>query len=181
MRSLLDSILPDDLEGPGVALALPALLRDAAKDRSQPGHKPSQQHCPLLLIYATLTGLKDSVSMKTKAGGTCQETGAPAGRYAMGNYILIRHKVMDFSTWKRVYDGHIGKRTEAGLTEKYLLRGVGDPNEVTILFEARDIAKAKAFGESPDLRDRMKEGGVIGKPDIYFLTEEKTVGHVKAA
>jgi len=99
----------------------------------------------------------------------------------MGTYILVRHKVADFTTWKRVYDGHIGKRNEAGLTEKYLLRGVGDPNEVTILFEAKDITKAKAFTESPDLRERMKEGGVIGKPDIYFLTEEMTVSYAKAS
>lgn len=99
----------------------------------------------------------------------------------MGTYILIRHKVTDFTAWKRAYEGHRGKRSEAGLTEKYLLRGVGDPNEVTILFEAGDVAKAKAFIESTDLRERMQEGGVIGKPDIFFLTGEKSVGYVKAA
>ena len=99
----------------------------------------------------------------------------------MGTYMLVRHKVKDFTAWKKVFDGHIGKRNEAGLTEKYLLRGVGDPNEVIILYEARDIAKAKAFSESPDLRDRMKEAGVIDKPDIYFLTEEKAVSYAKAS
>jgi hypothetical protein len=40
----------------------------------------------------------------------------------MANYMLIRHKVRDFSGWKRGYDGHLPKRDEAGLSEKYFLR-----------------------------------------------------------
>jgi hypothetical protein len=99
----------------------------------------------------------------------------------MGTYILVRHTVKDFASWKRVYDGHLGKRNEAGLTEKYLLRGTGNTNEVIILFEAKDIERARKFTESTDLRDRMMEGGVIGKPDIYFLTGEKAAVYPKAS
>jgi hypothetical protein len=43
----------------------------------------------------------------------------------MASYMLIRHKVRNFSEWKRGYDAHLPKRIEAGLTEKYLLRGAG--------------------------------------------------------
>jgi hypothetical protein len=39
----------------------------------------------------------------------------------MASYMLIRHKVRDFSEWKRGYDAHLPKRIEAGLTEKHLL------------------------------------------------------------
>ncbi|MDQ3014004.1 MAG: hypothetical protein M3X11_25285 [Acidobacteriota bacterium] len=60
----------------------------------------------------------------------------------MGNYMLIRHKVRDFSEWKIGYDAHLSKREEAGLSEKYLLRGTDDPNEVVILTEAVDITRA---------------------------------------
>ena len=84
-------------------------------------------------------------------------------------FMLIRHKVRDFNTWKTGYDAHQPKRKEAGLTEKYLLRGADDPNEVVMLFEAVDLDRAKAFGASPELRDKMREVGVIDKPDIYFL------------
>ena len=84
-------------------------------------------------------------------------------------FILIRHKVRDFDTWKTGYDAHQPKRTEAGLTEKYLLRSADDTNEVVMLFEAADLNRAKAFAASPDLREKMKEVGVIDKPDIYFL------------
>ena len=87
----------------------------------------------------------------------------------MANYMLVRHQVRDFSVWKPGYDAHLPKRAEAGLTEKYLLRGDQDPNEVILLFEAQDLNRARAFAESTDLRERMQQIGVLDKPDIYFL------------
>ena len=87
----------------------------------------------------------------------------------MAGYLLIRHKVRDFSEWKRGYDAHLPKRTEAGLTEKHLLRGASDANEVVLLFQATDLSRAKAFAESADLRQTMQNVGVLDKPDIYFL------------
>ncbi|RTZ47605.1 hypothetical protein EKL30_00945 [Candidimonas sp. SYP-B2681] len=84
-------------------------------------------------------------------------------------FLLIRHKVRDFKTWKTGYDGHQPKRSEAGLTEKYLLHSSDDANEVVILFEAQDLDRAKTFAASADLREKMQEVGVVDKPDIYFL------------
>lgn len=84
-------------------------------------------------------------------------------------FVLIRHKVKDFQSWKTGYDAHQPKRTEAGLTEKYVLRGADDANEVVMFFEAQDLNRAKAFMASADLREKMQEVGVIDKPDIYFL------------
>lgn len=88
----------------------------------------------------------------------------------MNRYLLIRHKVKDFSAWKLGYDAHLPKRAEAGLTEKYLLRADADPNEVTLLFEVQDLSRAKAFSESADLKERMQKLGVVGQPDFYFLS-----------
>ncbi len=84
-------------------------------------------------------------------------------------FLLIRHKVRDFDTWKTGYDAHQPKRIEAGLTEKYLLHSEDDANEVVILFEAEDLDRAKAFAASADLREKMQEVGVVDTPDIYFL------------
>ena len=87
----------------------------------------------------------------------------------MANFLLVRHKVRDFSEWKRGYDAHLSKRIEAGLTEKHLLRGADNPNEVVALFEAKDLNRAKAFVDSADLRETMQKLGVVDKPDVYFL------------
>lgn len=89
----------------------------------------------------------------------------------MASYLLIRHKVRDFETWKQAFDVHRAKRTEAGLTDKQLLRGASDPNEVVILCEAKDLDKARAFSESADLRETMQKAGVAGKPDLLFLND----------
>lgn len=87
----------------------------------------------------------------------------------MASYMVVRHKVRDFPEWKAGYDAHLPKRVEAGLTEKHLLRGADDPNEVILLFETRDLNRARGFAESADLRETMQKVGVIDKPDIYFL------------
>ena len=87
----------------------------------------------------------------------------------MTGFMLIRHKVKDFKSWKAGYDAHLPKRTEAGLTEAYLLRSSDDPNEVVLLFEAHDLSRAKTFAASAELRERMQEVGVVDKPDIFFL------------
>jgi hypothetical protein len=89
----------------------------------------------------------------------------------MSSYLLIRHKVRDFKTWKVGYDGHASKRAEAGLTEQRLLRSADDPNEVVLLFAAADMNRARAFCESADLRQKMQEVGVADKPDLYFLND----------
>ena len=90
---------------------------------------------------------------------------------AIANFILARHQVRDFAEWKRGYDAHLPKRTEAGLTERYVLQGADDPNQVVVLFEAQDINRAKAFAESADLRETMQRVGVVDRPDIYFLND----------
>ena len=84
-------------------------------------------------------------------------------------YLFVRHRVADFAKWKPVYDGHLAVRQKAGLREKNLLRGIDNPNDVILLFEAEDLKKAQAFTESSDLREAMQKAGVVGKPDILFL------------
>jgi hypothetical protein len=39
-----------------------------------------------------------------------------------------------------------------------------------LLFETSDVAKAKAFAASADLKEKMTSAGVIGSPGIVFLS-----------
>jgi len=87
----------------------------------------------------------------------------------MTQFVLIRHKVRDFDAWKVGFDAHAGKRSEAGLSGKQLLRSAEDANEVVIMLEAKDLDRARAFIASPDLRETMQAAGVTDKPDVYFL------------
>jgi hypothetical protein len=79
--------------------------------------------------------------------------------------------VKDFKKWKMVYDEHEPAREAAGLEECYLLRNNKSRNEVFILFQASDLARAKAFAGSADLRAAMKRAGVTGKPELTVLAD----------
>jgi hypothetical protein len=46
---------------------------------------------------------------------------------------------------------------------------------VTLLFETTDDTEAKAFVTSDDLREAMKDAGVVGKPEIHFLKSAKWI------
>jgi len=87
------------------------------------------------------------------------------------NYLLVHHRVQDFPQWKVLYDGHLSMRQQAGVKEVHLWHAAEDPNDVTLLFEASDLPKAKAFAESADLRKVMTKAGVIGKPDVMYLKD----------
>jgi hypothetical protein len=89
----------------------------------------------------------------------------------MSHFVLIRHSVRDFEAWKVGFDSHRSRRTEAGLSEKQLLRGSDNGDEIVLLLEAEDLNRAKAFIASADLRETMQTFGVVGKPDVYFLND----------
>jgi hypothetical protein len=84
-------------------------------------------------------------------------------------YILIRHKVEDYTKWKPVFDEHGAARKEIGSKGGYLLRNIDDPNEVVMFLEVEDLEKTRQFVQSEDLRQAMERSGVADQPDIYFL------------
>ena len=86
-------------------------------------------------------------------------------------YMLIRHKVAEFEKWKQAYEDHRATRQAAGIKDLHLWRNAEDPNEVIVLFEASNVAKAKDFAGSPDLKEKMQAAGVQGMPDIVFLSD----------
>ena len=88
-------------------------------------------------------------------------------------YMFVRHAVKDFSKWKPAFDADESARRAAGLKELNLWRNADEPHEVILLFEVSDLAKAKAFAASVEIRNRMTASGVTGRPEIIFLSESK--------
>lgn len=86
-------------------------------------------------------------------------------------HMLVRHKVADFDKWKLEYEDHRSAREAAGLKDLYIWCNEDDPNEVILLFEVSDVAKAKEFTGSPDAKEKRQAAGVQGSPDIQFLLE----------
>ncbi len=82
---------------------------------------------------------------------------------------IIHHKVRDFAAWKSVFDNHESVQVAAGMTNGRVFRSADDPNEVTILFDVADIARAKEFAASADLRTAMEGAGVVSAPSFHYL------------
>lgn len=86
--------------------------------------------------------------------------------------MIVRHKVEDFSKWKAVFDSMNETRKGYGWTAHEVYRSAQDPDHVTIVNHMRDVAQAKAYGNSDVLKSGMAKAGVVGAPDITILDEE---------
>lgn len=90
-------------------------------------------------------------------------------------HVLVRHKVKDYAQWKDVFDEHADVRKMAGSKGGRLFREGKDPNDVAILLEWEDMARARIFFESGDLRRVMDRAGVINHPEIFYEVEKVSV------
>lgn len=84
-------------------------------------------------------------------------------------HILVHHKVEEYNKWEKAFDAHSNFRTENGSVSEKVFRNAEDSNDVFVLLEFQSIATGKNFAQSDNLRDVMKEAGVVGIPSVYFL------------
>ncbi len=82
---------------------------------------------------------------------------------------VVTHKVKDYDAWKKAFDGHVDARKAAGIVGEGIMRDAANDKIVTIWLPATDIAKLKEFSTSKDLKDKMKEAGVEGKPSVILM------------
>jgi hypothetical protein len=66
------------------------------------------------------------------------------------------------------YNGNEKGRAAAGITNGRVFRGADDQNEVIVLQDVADVAKARTWLGSEDLKAAMQKSGVIGSPSIRF-------------
>jgi hypothetical protein len=82
--------------------------------------------------------------------------------------LTIHIKVKDYGTWRPAYDGHEKNRLSAGITNGRVYRNAEDPNDVVILQDVADVAKAPSWLGSDDMKATMQKSGVIGSPNVRF-------------
>ena len=90
-------------------------------------------------------------------------------------YVLVRHKVKDYEKWKPVFDAQNAARKSTGEKGGKLLHNIDDHNEMIIYFKWDTVENARKFYESEDLKAAMQKGGVVDKPDIFFLEEIENI------
>jgi hypothetical protein len=82
---------------------------------------------------------------------------------------VVIQTVKDYDAWKKAFDEHQQARKDAGALGDGVMRGVDNPKLIAVYLPTNDIAKLKEFTASKDLKDKMKEAGVVGKPTIYLF------------
>jgi antibiotic biosynthesis monooxygenase len=86
-------------------------------------------------------------------------------------YLLVRHKVADYAKWKEAFDAGISLRRVAGEKNFRIFQSASDSNDLVMLFEWADMAKARQFMGSPVLKAGMQRCGVTEDLGHWFLEE----------
>jgi quinol monooxygenase YgiN len=89
--------------------------------------------------------------------------------------MIVKHRVSDFDAWKKIFDELEALRRQHNWIGYEVLRDATDPNLVTIVNHIKDLAGAKAYGQSPDLRAAMQRAGMQGAPEIAFLNDSESL------
>jgi heme-degrading monooxygenase HmoA len=92
-------------------------------------------------------------------------------------HLFIKHKVKNYPSWKKVFDGFIETRRAGGEKSYQIMHPENDGNELLAFFEWDNLENAKKFAGSSELKEAMGNAGVVGQPEVYFL-EEYTNGNV---
>ena len=79
--------------------------------------------------------------------------------------LTIHHRVTDYTAWRKGYDAHEQNRRSAGITNGRVFRSAEDPNDVVVLQDVTDLAKARTFcglggcegGDAKERRHRLAQ------------------------
>jgi hypothetical protein len=87
---------------------------------------------------------------------------------ATNENLTIHLKVKDYAAWRAGYDSREKGRLAAGITNGRVFRRAEDQNDVVILQDVADVAKARTWLGSGEMKSTMEKGGVVGTPNIRF-------------
>lgn len=87
--------------------------------------------------------------------------------------MILRHKVEDYTRWKRGYDEAEWLRKQHGITYASVHREASDPNDIIAVHQFKDMKAAEAFAS--DVPSLMGGLGVIGTPEIWFSEDVEQV------
>jgi quinol monooxygenase YgiN len=85
--------------------------------------------------------------------------------------LVVHLQVKDYAAFREVFDNATPTRTRFGSTGHKVFQSPSDPNEITIHSEWKNVDLAKVYAASNELKEAMKNAGVISQPGLTFLTE----------
>ena len=95
-------------------------------------------------------------------------------------HVLVRHKVSDFNHWMSVFDSAHDMRKAGGELTARMFRTPDQPQELNLLCEWESLDQARRFFQAADLKNAMRQAGVVGRPEIEYMEEIHIVHRTSA-
>ncbi len=83
--------------------------------------------------------------------------------------VMISYRVDDFDAWKEVFERGEAKRAESGFLGHHVNRAQDDPNALSIYLAVGDLARAKEYATSDDVKALMRDATVSSEPEISWV------------
>jgi erythromycin esterase-like protein len=83
--------------------------------------------------------------------------------------MAVQLTIGDYGKWRPVFDKHKPLRDKAGIKNVRVYRDADYPKEVIVWGETGDAAKARAALGGDEIKNAMKEAGVVGPPKIHVV------------
>jgi hypothetical protein len=84
---------------------------------------------------------------------------------------VVQHRVADYDTWRKAYDGFGGVQKAGGVTRQSVYRSNDDPSNVMVIHGFATTADAQAFLAGSELREAMQRAGVQGQPRVEIYQD----------
>ena len=85
-------------------------------------------------------------------------------------HVLIRQKVADYYRWRPAFD-RMFRHDFTGEHNCRVFHSPEDVNDLTLFLDWDDLDRARQFITSKEMDDWMKQAGVIGTPEVCYLSE----------
>lgn len=85
--------------------------------------------------------------------------------------MIVQFRVADFGRWRAVFDAMAAARREHGITGASVHRDADAPDSVVTILRAKSVKVARAWGDSPVLREAMIHAGVTSAPQVQYLED----------
>jgi hypothetical protein len=85
--------------------------------------------------------------------------------------IAAQITIGDYAKWRAVFDKAASLREKAGVKNVQVYRDTGNPNALLVWSEVDDLTKVRGMYDSPELRNAMREAGVVGAPNIHLVPD----------
>jgi hypothetical protein len=83
--------------------------------------------------------------------------------------MAVQLTIGDYAKWRPVFDKHKPLRDNADIKNVRVYRDADNPKEVIVWGETGDAAKARAALGGDEIKNAMKEAGVVGPPKIHVI------------